>query len=445
MPNGKYQEINISNALGADNSWMPIVPIKNTGITALFAEPLSINLPPLSSIERSDLAERSLRYFDAQEALALFPRKPTYLEVYNNRFAENSDGPKLTTLVKELAPSDLANNFTKAVSMARNAGTDTTLFLSSHPLDFATLSLNDNGWNTCLATAYKLGPHELAHSTHAIVAYTASKTPLTLPDGTQWNNKKWREIYFVGEDFIVEGKPYPYRCDRYSKAVINALQALFPRLKNFTDKATITTHYRYMYNNDGTSFIYADALHPEKRRHYALYVRNASDRDRDIEDGAAFDLDEQPEVICPQCRKTIAFNKRVIGQKSNILCPNCAKITKRCDCCGKLCFDNAISKLDTINRFYCEECSISKCDIDDINTLLYPSEYLIKVFLATVPDHPSTSDKVISIVNPYREDILRPYALTKYIKALHKTIMKDNEGHYREVYYANPDERSDLI
>lgn len=437
MPNGKYQEINISNVHGADNSWMPIVPIKNTGITALFAEPLSINLPPLSNIEQQALAQRALAYFDAQGALATsLPRKPTYLEVYNNHYADDPTGPKLTTL----ATGELANAFAKAVSMARNTSTDKVLYLSSHPLDFATLSLNDNGWNTCLSMGYKLGPHELAHGTHAIVAYAISSKPLTLPDGTQWNNKKWREIYFIGEEFIVESKPYPYRCDRYSKAIINALQTLFPQYKYFTDQATITTHYRYMYNGDGASPIYADALHPEKRGHYALYSR-----DREGPIAIAFDLDEQPEVICPQCRKTIAFDKRIIGQKSNILCPECAKITKRCDCCGKLCFDDAISKLDTVHRFYCEECSIAKCDIDDINTLLYPSEYLIKVFLATVPDHPSPSDKVMSIVNPYDDSLPRPYALTKYIKALHKTIMKDPEGHYREVYYANPDERSDLI
>lgn len=451
MPNGKCQEINISNAHDADNLWMPIVPIKNTGITALFAEPLSINLPPLSTIERSSLASQALAYFEAEEALNAFPRRPTYLEIYNNRFAEDPNGPKLTTLIKRLAPPELANAFTKAVSMARNSGSEATLYISSHPLDFATLSLNDNGWSTCLSHGYKLGPHELAHSTHAIVAYTANKTPMTLPDGTQWNNKKWREVYFVGENFVVESKPYPYRCDRYSKAVIEFLQNLWPHLTYFTDKATITTHYNYMYNNDGASPIYADALHPKKRWHYALYVRESEGivlhRDRKSDEVAvSFDLNEKPEVICPQCRKTITYNKHIIGQKSNILCPECAKITKRCECCGKLCFDNSIVELETVHRFYCEECSISKCDIDDIDTLLYPSEYLIDVYLTTIPDHPSPSDKVITIVNPYSDSpIPRPYALTKYIKALHKTIMKATSGHYSEVYYANPDERSELI
>ena len=102
------------------------------------------------------------------------------------------------------------------------------LCLSIHPLDFMTMSDNDSDWTSCMTWTnegkgcYKQGTVEMMNSPYAVLAYLESSTPYYLgfdgkPEDKVWNNKKWREIILVDEEFITPVKDYPFHNARLEK------------------------------------------------------------------------------------------------------------------------------------------------------------------------------------------------------------------------------------
>lgn len=371
------------------------------------------------------------------------------------------NGAKITTIFKKLAQyfsinNKLFNNFLQAQSMATNLkdvyNKEFTIYLSIHPLDFFTLADNMNNWSTCLSWnedgGNKLGTIELMNNKTAIVAYVASHDEMSIPGG-KWNNKKWREIFFVDENSIVEGKAYPYRCDEFSQC---AIRFLADRVKTFTHSEEVALNitseissikfipkHKYMYNDFAK--IFNDINYPNSRGHYALFTDklfNEIQKD-------AFTPDYRGTTTCIWCGQKIdTDNKKIYGQKSNLLCVNCAQVHQKCDCCGKLCFDNNIIPLpELINKSYCGECVSSKCFIDTISCLLFPKEERMVVYFAREPNKPTFNDKnveLLSINSKY--SAIRDYKLSDYFKIFHKKIMKNTEGHYEEIIYVN---KNDLI
>lgn len=102
-----------------------------------------------------------------------------------------------------------------------------TLCLSIHPLDYMTMSDNDNDWHTCMSwTAdgggeYKQGTVEMMNSECVIVAYLKSdrcEFKWGDYDHQEWNNKKWRQLFIVKPEYVLGIKPYPYESEELTKA-----------------------------------------------------------------------------------------------------------------------------------------------------------------------------------------------------------------------------------
>lgn len=365
------------------------------------------------------------------------------------------NGAKITTVFKKLAQyfslkDEDFNNFLQAQSMATNLkdihGKETTIYLSIHPLDFFTLADNINNWSTCLSWnedgGNKLGTIELMNNKTAIIAYTTSSVDMNIPYG-KWNNKKWREIFFVDENSIVEGKAYPYRCDEFSK---QAIRFLADRMKTFTHSEEIALNsapikfipkHKYMYNDFGK--IMKDIDYQNSRGHYALFTDelfNEIQKD-------AFTPDYRGNATCIWCGDLINPDN-VYGQKSNLLCVKCAQVHQKCDCCGKLCFDNSIIPLpEIINKSYCGECASKNCFVDTLSCILYPIEEKMTVYIAREPDKPTFNDKrveLLAINSKY--SAMRDYKLSDYFKIFHTKMVKNADGHYEEIIYVN---KNDLV
>ena len=86
------------------------------------------------------------------------------------------------------------------------------LFLSIHPMDYITMSDNDCGWESCMSWEYegeyRTGTLEMLNSSNVIVAYMVSKEA---PIYGNWNNKRWRELFIVDPQLIMNIKGYPYK------------------------------------------------------------------------------------------------------------------------------------------------------------------------------------------------------------------------------------------
>ena len=91
------------------------------------------------------------------------------------------------------------------------------LYLSVHPLDYLTISENNNKWRSCHALDgdYRAGNLNYMVDDTTIVAYLASDRQEQLkcmPDGLLWNSKKWRMLLHTNHfnGVIYYNRQYPF-------------------------------------------------------------------------------------------------------------------------------------------------------------------------------------------------------------------------------------------
>lgn len=105
-----------------------------------------------------------------------------------------------------------------------------TLCLSIHPLDFMTMSDNENDWHSCMSWInhgeYRQGTVEMMNSSCVVVAYLKSSSQHMYIAGHEWNSKKWRELFIINNALISEIKPYPYIESNLTREVIDWLTEL---------------------------------------------------------------------------------------------------------------------------------------------------------------------------------------------------------------------------
>lgn len=94
------------------------------------------------------------------------------------------------------------------------------LCLSVHPLDFLSLSENACNWDTChsLQKEFAAGNLSLMTDPSTFIIYLKSgqnQIISNFPDDVLWNNKKWRVLGFLSQDFkmMFAGRQYPYPID----------------------------------------------------------------------------------------------------------------------------------------------------------------------------------------------------------------------------------------
>lgn len=99
--------------------------------------------------------------------------------------------------------------------------------ISIHPLDYMTMSDNNENWDSCMNWmdngSYRAGTIEMMNSPYVVVAYL--KSPSNKLDNF-WNSKVWRELFIVHEDVITNIKPYPYVNEWLTKYICSWLKDL---------------------------------------------------------------------------------------------------------------------------------------------------------------------------------------------------------------------------
>lgn len=96
-------------------------------------------------------------------------------------------------------------------------GMNGKICLSVHPLDFLSLSNNNCGWSTChsLDGEFRAGNISYMLDECTFICYLKTHEGLVpidgFPSSVPWNNKKWRMLAFLSDDFgmILTGRQYP--------------------------------------------------------------------------------------------------------------------------------------------------------------------------------------------------------------------------------------------
>lgn len=245
-----------------------------------------------------------------------------------------------------------------------------TLCLSIHPMDYLTMSDNENKWSSCMSWSnfglYRGGTIECMNSEYVVVAYLKSETA-ELPNG--WNSKKWRSLFIVDKNVITSIKNYPFESPELTLAALEWLRELSPYTYGDPVKYTyfacslaegenFSRHIKFrcsgtMYCDFGTC------------AHYGCFSETEN-----------YTIDYSGPLTCMNCGEVFSSD-----EGSDVLCRDCSEL-KDCCSCGALGFRDNMTYLPVYNSYICsyclrhdtQECAISGATFLTKDATFFPIE-----------------------------------------------------------------------
>ena len=234
------------------------------------------------------------------------------------------------------------------------------LCLSIHPLDYITMSDNDCGWNSCMSWTdsgeYRRGTVEMMNSPMVVVAYLNSNNPYHVY-GTDWSNKKWRELFIVSKEIITGVKPYPYYNKCLEEITCNWLKELAEKNMSWSYLEQLFT-YKHNYNmiKDHRLNFYTNAMYNDfgtREEGHIGYIGSS----------APYNIEKNysGKVKCLKCGKiTDDFD-----DESCVICEDCEAI-EHCTECNSRLYDEFETYYHN-GRPYCSYCfeNLNVCELCD--------------------------------------------------------------------------------
>lgn len=276
---------------------------------------------------------------------------------------------------------------------------DGELCLSIHPLDYMTMSDNDNGWTSCMRWGissdwedehnpgdYRAGTVECMNSPYAIVAYLHSPNKtMDIGGGYQWNNKKWRELFIIHDDIISEIKGYPYQDENLTNTVLMWIKELARDNLNLdfdddeinvnennktdlTDKITLNFSFetgKYMYNDVGTLQKHRARINKEslldRLIHNDVYDNYYTDDRKNNIRNYTVCVPYGGMATCVCCGAWLSDD-----ESSTVVCHDCEP-GYYCVCCGDYIYDTrSMVWISDYDSPICESCYEKECAPDDL-------------------------------------------------------------------------------
>lgn len=271
--------------------------------------------------------------------------------------------PFIGKLVKWLGIEEGYEKFRIDHSMALNTSKlEGTLCLSIHPLDYMTMSDNESNWSSCMSWqgcgCYRAGTVEMMNSGMVLVGYFKSKSEsMPMPNYSgEWNSKKWRELFIVNPELIMNIKSYPYENDELTLGCLKWIRELVEKNVGWTN---FNKKYGKWDPDDGwnfggyesvqfdTGFMYND-IEEAYTRHFYYITEGDHSEDR-LYCGYSGDF------ICMACGEYGQPDDDGEGSSSSLVCEDCAPERYYCERCGRWEYD--LEDMHYINGYYyCDSC-----------------------------------------------------------------------------------------
>lgn len=219
------------------------------------------------------------------------------------------------------------------------------LYLSVHPLDYLSISETNHNWHSChsLDGEYANGNLNYMLDSTTVVAYLASDEIGKLRNfgDVEWNSKKWRMLFYIGEDnqVMAGSKNYPFTSTDFTTKCFTKLQNLFGG--SWVEPKQIKSRQeaqKYMYNGDNTVH-FNDCLLSNTQRGWISYTDNWNNVKMEV--GRPF--------ICIEC----GIEEVTLGD-TNFACSECSGMVE-CICCGNPTYHTETVICD--GEAYCEDCA----------------------------------------------------------------------------------------
>jgi hypothetical protein len=267
----------------------------------------------------------------------------------------------------------------------QNRYVDGKLCLSIHPLDFMTMSDNNNNWDSCMRWQggggdYRLGTVECMNSPFVIVAYLHDPAhPMFWQDYRSskfgetytWNSKQWRELFVVQDAFISEIYPYPFQDTNLTNTVLMWIKDLAAQNLGWTyDNEEINMVEKYdnpqvctekiCFNLNTEAYMYKDFgrmdIH-RGRMNIQKVIEATQERWESTHkpNTRYFDTSYGGIATCMWCGRPISGS----ANENHVLCPACEPVMY-CACCGEVLSSRSVRYFDDDDTPYCEECFADK-------------------------------------------------------------------------------------
>lgn len=268
--------------------------------------------------------------------------------------------PLIGKIAKWLGIDEGFEEFRIDHSMALNtAKLEGTLCLSIHPLDYMTMSDNESNWDSCMKWrgngCYRAGTVEMMNSEMVIVGYFKSDNKtMTMPGGGEWNSKKWRELFIVNPELIMDIKAYPYENDELTLACLTWIRELIEKNIGWTNFRTEYDKWEPDYEDwafggyddvsFSTGYMYND-INESYTRHF-YYVTNG-----DHENESLY-CEYSGKFVCMCCGEIGYLDE---GDEGSLICEDCAPTKYYCDNCGE--WEYVLDNLHRVgDYYYCDSC-----------------------------------------------------------------------------------------
>lgn len=248
------------------------------------------------------------------------------------------------------------------------------LCISIHPMDYITMSDNNSNWSSCMNWmsngCYHVGTVEMMNSNNTLCCYLLNNKskPFNF-EGGEWNNKTWRQLFYITKDIIMGGKPYPYVSKEMTITILNHIKELAKKNLNWD----------YKFGPE----LYQDMIHVNSlNKIYNQKMWAKSEKDKPFKHNIIWDTAGMyNDMLNDPNTKYWCYRNKV--QHTKIISTSGKS---KCLCCGKpsIRFNEDLDSNDYNDRFcnidnvICEDCLDEKftCDYcDDVNT----KEKLIKL------------------------------------------------------------------
>lgn len=236
-----------------------------------------------------------------------------------------------------------------------------TLCLSIHPMDYMTMSDNNNGWESCMSWdnegCYRVGTLECMNCENTIVAYVESDTKQYRIGFTDkyWNSKRYRQLVMITDEVIMTNKGYPFNNENLSNEVLNWVAELCG--EDFEGENIDYDEYKsydiegFNYINVVTNMMYDDTDNGSNSFVRLNKKHNKLNGVKTVELGG--------EAMCLKCGSHC-------DDEEALICYDCSD-KFYCDCCDETCHGEQYDTADGVVCEYCfdnhyatcEECGVS--------------------------------------------------------------------------------------